>query len=381
MSEVSFRDSGINLEQVLQAIQKHSEIQEQIQILTQQTREENKRRDNEIELLKRKIAELKLAIANQETIKKKDSKFVMNSTKKTAKSKKKYHCVPAASAPKTIFDPKSNNDDKAKDNNEQRQTMLLAKDAIRYIPILNGEDDIGVEDFIKEVHSIQMCCSEKELLLKAIKIDKIVGRAAQSIRNVPIENYINLYDTLRSNIVLEATSDEYEEQLRDLKQGRYESVQNFSIRFRCILNKLIYAITSENPQLITRRIMIEATMRKVSRIYLKGLKNDIGRILSASKLDSLNETEKKAVDIERYLREEEQEWRTGTLPTVTYNQQFSNRLMQTSSRPLATTRNYNPVNKCVSSFSNTERVPFAKRQAKCFKCGELGHVARILCRP
>ena len=125
--------------------------------------------------------------------------------------------------------------------------MLSAKDAIRYIPILNGDDDVGVKDFIKEVRAMRMRCSQRDLLLKAFKVDKIVDKAAQSIRNIPIENYADLHDALKSNVTIQVTSDEYEEQLRYLKQGRDESVQSFNIRFRRILNKLAYAITNKNP--------------------------------------------------------------------------------------------------------------------------------------
>lgn len=374
MSEIPIKDDGINLEQVLKAIQKQSEIQEQIQILANQASEENDRRDKEIELLKGIVAELKLTIESRETNMTKDIRFATKTRRKTVKSRKGNR-VSVASAYN-----QSDNDDEDQDCNEpQQQTTLSAEHAIRYIPTLNGDDGVGVEDFIKEVNAIRRRCSEKDLLLKAIKINKIVGKAAQSIRNIPIANYADLHDALRSNVVVEVTSDEYEEQLRDLKQERYESVQSFNIRFRRILNKLTYAITSENPQPITRRVLIEATMKKVSRIYLKGLRHDIGRILLASKLDSLNETEKKAVDIERYLREEEKEWGTGTRLTATYNR-FSNRPMQTSNRPLPTAPS-NPIKKDVSPFSKTERVPFAKRQVKCFKCGKLGHVAAIVCQP
>ncbi|XP_076482502.1 uncharacterized protein LOC143304055 [Bombus vancouverensis nearcticus] len=363
MYDLSYKDINISLRQVLQVIQKHTEIQEQIQILAQQAREENERRAKEIKLLKQAVAEIKLVLTNKKIIKSKNSKSVRKTTKKTVKSRKKDR-IPAASIPETTFDPKSDNNGGDQYHNEQQhQIMLSAEDAIRFIPTLNGDDDVGVEEFIKEVHAMRMCCSQKDLLLKAIKIDKIVGKAARSIRHIPIGNYEDLYNTLRSNVVVDLTSDEYEEQLRDLKQGRHESVQSFNIRFRCILNRLTYAIISENLQPITRRIMIEATMRKVSRIYLKGLRRDIGRILLAGKLDSLYKTEKKAVDVERYLQEEEKGWRTGSRPTA-------------SDRPLPTTRNNNPVNKRVSPVSKTERVSSAKRQVRCPKCDELGHVEK-----
>jgi hypothetical protein len=111
---------------------------------------------------------------------------------------------------------------------------------------LNGDDDIGVEDFIEEIQHIRNQCSLKKLLLKAIKVEKIIGKAAQSDRNIPIDNYADLFEALRPNVATQVTSDEYNEQLRDLKQGRHETVQSFNIRFS-ILKKLTYAITNENP--------------------------------------------------------------------------------------------------------------------------------------
>ena len=40
------------------------------------------------------------------------------------------------------------------------QSELKAKDALGCIPQLNGENDIGVEEFIKEVKEMRVMCSE-----------------------------------------------------------------------------------------------------------------------------------------------------------------------------------------------------------------------------
>lgn len=56
-------------------------------------------------------------------------------------------------------------------------------------PILNGEDDIGVEDFVREIKEMRMMCSEQTLLLKMIKTEKIVGKAAMTIRNIHINEF------------------------------------------------------------------------------------------------------------------------------------------------------------------------------------------------
>jgi hypothetical protein len=103
-----------------------------------------------------------------------------------------------------------------------QQRFLTAEEAVIYIPILNSDDDIDVEDFITEVRSMRNLCLEKELLLKAIKIEKIIGKAAQSIRNIRIENYTDLFNALRQNVAAQVTSDEYAEQIRELRQGRDE---------------------------------------------------------------------------------------------------------------------------------------------------------------
>ncbi|CAK9801117.1 hypothetical protein ANTPLA_LOCUS2694 [Anthophora plagiata] len=66
----------------------------------------------------------------------------------------------------------------------------------------------------------------------------------------------------------------------------------------------MYAITNEYPAPITLRIMIEAISKKTVRVNLKGLRRDIGRILLSSEPNNLNEAEKKAADVKRYLQEE-----------------------------------------------------------------------------
>jgi hypothetical protein len=52
-------------------------------------------------------------------------------------------------------------------------------------------------------------------------------------------------------------------------------------------------------------MMLEKLMQRVSRTYLKGLRNDIGRMVIPSKPTTLVEAEKEAGDIERYLQEEQ----------------------------------------------------------------------------
>ena len=52
---------------------------------------------------------------------------------------------------------------------------------------------------------------KQNLLLKVIKVEKIIRKAVQSIRNIPIAYYSDLYDALRNNLVAQVTSEEYQE--------------------------------------------------------------------------------------------------------------------------------------------------------------------------
>ncbi|CAK9833797.1 Protein GVQW3 [Anthophora retusa] len=361
----------VSVRQILDAMNKQNEsttrmiteLHHQIQLLTQQANEENLKRTREIEILGRSVAEIRLGVESQRTLITEDFKSINTTARDKPEQMTRQTKDNIPIAPEL---PETDSDDEFPTHSRQQ---LSAKDAIRYIPVLNGDDDIGVEDFIKEIRAMKARCSQTDLLLKAIKVDNIIEKAAQSIRNIPIENYADLFTALRSNVAIQVTSDEYSEQLRELKQGREESIQSFNIRFRRILNKLTYAITNENPQPLTRRIMLEATMRKVNRIYLRGLRNEIGRILLSNEPTSLGETEKKAADIERYVREEQREWKKQVNRPIT-NQHFSKR----PGPPIA--HHMNRSNTNTSVFTKTKRTPLTERiQTKCFKCGKLGHMA------
>lgn len=83
---------------------------------------------------------------------------------------------------------------------------VKAKDALECISTLNGEDDVGVEEFIHEIQEIRIMCSE-QTLLKMIKTKKIVGKAAMAIRNIRITEFETLYKALRRNVSYSSISE------------------------------------------------------------------------------------------------------------------------------------------------------------------------------
>jgi hypothetical protein len=80
----------------------------------------------------------------------------------------------------------------------------------------------------------------------------------------------------------------------------------YFLKYPCPVSTCVTLYVKENPQPLTRKIMLEKLMQKLSRIYLKGLRTDIGRMIIPRKPTTLIEAEKGAGDIDRYLREEQQ---------------------------------------------------------------------------
>jgi hypothetical protein len=156
-------------------------MQRRMDLSIQQINEENKQRVKEIEILRRTVEKLKVGLDDgRATLMTEDFESVHDNAPRRTRPP----------APET----ESDDDDVQMQPRNIREPILTADKAIKYIPILNGDDDIGVEDFIADVKAIRNVCSQKVLLLRAIKTEKIIGQAAQGIRNIRIENYTTHYD-------------------------------------------------------------------------------------------------------------------------------------------------------------------------------------------
>ncbi|XP_033176028.1 uncharacterized protein LOC105680586 [Bombus impatiens] len=284
---------------ILDAMQKqHEALSQQISILTrrideiQRANEENKKLVAEIALVGESLARI-----HMENVSETSSLITSDETTHTARDQLALRGLPPI--PQI---PPQLSEDRAF-TQRFAQPELKAKDALRCIPQLNGEDDIGVEEFIKEVGEMRAMCSEQYLLLKMIKIDKISGKAAMAIRNIRISEYADLYQALRQNVATETSIREHQDQLRKIRQGFNESVQSYIIRFRKPFSELQYSIANEYPDEITRRAMSDIIQKDSVTDFIQGLKTEIGLVLVANPPCNVIEAEKRAAEIERYFRE------------------------------------------------------------------------------
>ncbi|XP_033307446.1 uncharacterized protein LOC117209470 [Bombus bifarius] len=252
----------------------------------------------------------------------------------------------------------------------QRSTQpeLKATDVIRCISQLNGENDIGVEEFVREVEEMRVMCSEQYLLLRMIKTERISGKAAMAIRSVHISEYAHLYQVLRQNLATRTSVRENQDQLRDTRQAFNESVQSYITRFRQAYNELQHSITNEYPDEMNRRAVSDRILKDSITDFVRGLKLEIGQMLLTTPPQNFIEAEKRAIEIERYFHE----YRTRKQRTIRPDNRPRPVANFTSTPPRAIQNGFAQQPNTV--FRRTERAPLEERaQIQCFKCKRFGH--------
>ena len=152
------------------------------------------------------------------------------------------------------------------------EETLKAKDILDTITILKGQDDIGGEDFIKNIKRAKIRCSQPHILLDFILAQKVKGLAEKAIRFIPIDSYEDLFNALRQNLKQTGSILTFRSKLESCKQGQTETVQNFSLHFRQITNELNYCIQGEHTSPVERRLRIKIEETENIRRYLSKYK-------------------------------------------------------------------------------------------------------------
>jgi hypothetical protein len=77
--------------------------------------------------------------------------------------------------------------------NPYERPMFNAKTSIEFIPILNGQDDIGVEGFIKRVREARSECKEKHALLRLILTKRIWSVKPKEALDIQLSRHMAIY--------------------------------------------------------------------------------------------------------------------------------------------------------------------------------------------
>ncbi|XP_043597357.1 uncharacterized protein LOC122574172 [Bombus pyrosoma] len=229
------------------------------------TNEENRKRANEIEILGRNLSRVKPSQIDIESTE--FGSMMTNDDDNTSVLKHDTNPPPPMPQRPPKYVQPSNRTTANSGN-------LKAESALKCIAILNGENDIGIEDFIREIKEIRMMCSEQALLLKMIKIEKIV-EVAMAIRSVHINEFETLYEALRRNVATQVSVRGHQDQLREIRQGLTENVQNYNIRFRRAFNKLRSIITNKYKDELTPRAMNNRLYMDSVTDYVRDLRSEI----------------------------------------------------------------------------------------------------------
>ena len=99
-------------------------------------------------------------------------------------------------------------------------------------------------------------CLQPGLLLDFIIAQKIRLSAKNAIRFININSYDDLYDALRQNLKQTNSILALKSKLETCKQGMTETIQNFTTRFRQILNEMNYASQAQYANPTERRVKI-----------------------------------------------------------------------------------------------------------------------------
>jgi hypothetical protein len=266
-----------NLRVILDMMQRqHEEHEAAVSDLYKLIRDERTQRIKEIELIGKTVAELKLGVQSSvdtsefNSVITDDTSSASRSTTQNTRIAKppikheRIEGTPEASDP-------ANSEDEEEEPASFERPMFDATTSIKFIPVLNGQDDVGVEGFIKRIREARSECKEKRALLRLILTERIVGEAERSIRHSVIKTYGDLFENLRKFVSINITSNGAHDKLQKTRQGFNKSVYGYVKS----LNELIYALQHEIRDPIRRAVAIDLENERATKIFILNLKPEI----------------------------------------------------------------------------------------------------------
>ena len=243
------------------------------------------------------------------------------------------------------------------------EEQIPAKELIRTLKAINGQDDMGIEDFIKTIKKARAQCSQPNLLLDFIIAEKITGNAERAIRYTQIDGYEDLYETLRRNLVQTGSVSSIRSRLENCRQGLTETIQNFNVRFRQLVNELKYAVQAEHTGPMERRLAIGIEEKESLKRYMLNLKREIGLQVKAQKPTTLGEAQNYATEMELWFKEAQPVSQRNVV-----QKQWIKATRTVTVRP--------PMNTQFANKVPNSNTPLSERsKMTCYKCGKLGHMS------
>ena len=114
----------------------------------------------------------------------------------------------------------------------------LTKRKKQQSPGRNRENDIGVEEFIRRIKRAQLRCTQPHALLDMIISERIGENADKAITFMEIHSYKDLYTILKANVKPATSITFLKSKLESCRQGIKETVQNFNVRYKQLVNEL-----------------------------------------------------------------------------------------------------------------------------------------------
>ena len=174
-----------------------------------------------------------------------------------------------------------------------RLILLNPDKVIGTVEVLRGNNDIGIEDFIKAVKKAKSRCNLPDLLLDLIIADKIKDNAKESIRYIEIDSYETLFKELRKNVGIKSVTD-CRKKLSEVRQTNNETVQSYTTRFRKAFNELKYAIQSEHKSTVERKVMLQDAEKIALDTYVDNLLSELNYPVAARNPTTMNDAEQLA---------------------------------------------------------------------------------------
>ena len=183
---------------------------------------------------------------------------------------------------------------------------MRAKDATSTIGFLNGENDIGVEEFIRCIKRAQLGCTQPHALLDMIISKRIRGNAEKAIRFMETHSYKDLYTILRANVKPATSITSLRSKLESCRQGINGTVQNFNVRYKQLVNELRYALLAKSMYPTGRMVRLKMEEEDNTNRNVLNLRKDIGSRVSLKEPRNLEYAQQLAADSEIWFKDSNQ---------------------------------------------------------------------------